>query len=513
MMLPQNQPMHNKKNDPRILIITPEITYIPTGMGHNANYFSAKAGGLADVSAALVSTLYDQGADVHIAIPDYRTLFVKLGFSPLRRGFNMIRHKMSDSRIHLAQDRAFFYLNRVYSDYGLDNIKIALIFQRELLNNIIPRVQPDLIHCNDWMTALIPAMAREMDIPCLFTIHNIYSVRLTLEQIENQGIDAAYFWNHLFYDNVPSNYENTREWNQVDFLTSGIFASHFVNTVSPTFLQEIVHDKHHFIDPVVRRELKYKWQAGCATGILNAPDTSFHPNTDTALVQQYSANDHGVGKKTNKIALQKLLGLIPNQDAPLLFWPSRLDPTQKGCDLLLAIIYDVVSKYWAQQLEIVFIASGEYQQYVTSIIKYHNFSQRVAITDFDEKLSRLAFAASDFILMPSLFEPCGLPQMIGTIYGSLPVAHNTGGLHDTITHLNIDEDTGNGFVFETFDTGGLFWAIDQAMQFYFLPEPVKATQIHRIMQHGADSFNHDVSARQYIQLYEKMLQRPLITPY
>ena len=112
--------------------------------------------------------------------------------------------------------------------------------------------------------------------------------------------------------------------------------------------------------------------------------------------------------------------------------------------------------------------------------------------------------------MPSLFEPCGLPQMIGAIYGALPVVNDTGGLHDTIDHLDVEKNTGNGFVFKTYDSAGLFWAIQEAMEFYKLPGETKASQIERIMTESAATFNHDVTARQYIELYEKMLQRPLI---
>jgi len=108
-----------------------------------------------------------------------------------------------------------------------------------------------------------------------------------------------------------------------------------------------------------------------------------------------------------------------------------------------------------------------------------------------------------------LFEPCGLPQMIAPIYGSLPVARDTGGIHDTVMHLDADNDIGNGFLFKTYDSGGLFWAISQAMAFYKGPIDQREKQIQRIMAHAAKTFNHDVTAKRYIELYEKMLDRPL----
>jgi len=505
--------MASHPGNPRVLIVTPEVTYLPNDMGNMANYLTAKAGGLADVSAALVSALFDLGADVHVAIPNYRKLF-NAHFDPVvGKELRAIRRKMPDERLHLAEDRAFFYLHNVYSNYSWENLRIALAFQREVINNIVPYVQPDLIHCNDWMTGLIPAMARQLEIPCLFTIHNIHTVKTLLSYIEDRGIDAASFWHYLYYERISYNYEETRDGNPVDFLTSGVFAAHFVNTVSPTFLTEIVEGRHAFVEPYVQQELANKWWAECATGILNSPDPSFEPATDKDLACIYGPGDHVQGKLKNKRFIQKSLGLIQNDKAPLFFWPSRLDTVQKGCQLLATILYHFVSRYWEQELEIVFVANGEFKGYFQDIVGFHNLGNRVAICDFDERLARLAYGASDFILMPSLFEPCGLPQMIGPKYGSLPVAHDTGGIHDTVLHLDVENNTGNGFLFKTFDAGGLMWAIEQAMVFFNLPEEIKQGQIERIMKQSAATFNHSVTARHYIDLYEKMLQRQLINPY
>jgi starch synthase/alpha-amylase len=479
-------------------------------MGGLASFYTAKAGGLADVSAALISALFEQGADVHVAMPDYRALFSDKLAPVLKKETNRIQRKMPDDRIHLAEDRAFYYINRVYSNYGEENIKLALAFQREVINNIIPRVQPDLIHCNDWMTGLIPAVAREHGIPSLFTIHNIHTVKTTLADIEDRGIDAADFWHNIYYENMATSYEQTRDSNPVDLLTSGIFAAHFVNVVSPTFLREMVDGRHDFVKDYVRRELANKVRAECAAGILNAPDPSFNPVKDKDLARKFGPKDFVGGKKENKRHLQKKLGLIQDDRAPIFFWPSRLDPIQKGCRLLADIFYKVISKYWDRNLQIVFVANGDYQMTFRDIVNFHKFQKRVAIYDFNNDLEHLAYGASDFILMPSRFEPCGLPQMIAPLYGTLPVAHNTGGIHDTVTDLDVDKNTGNGFLFETFDASGLYWAIEQAMAFYNLPPKVKTKQIRRIMAESQVTFTHANTARQYIKLYEKMLQRPLI---
>lgn len=498
------------RKNPRILIVTPETTYLPGGMGNLANRMVAKAGGLADVSAALISALFRQGADVHVALPDYRTMFDSKMDPLLKKERRMIRVHMPDERVHLAEDRAFFYLDSVYSSYGWENMQISLAFQREVMNNIVPSVMPDLIHCNDWMTALIPAMSRRMGIPCLFTIHNIHTVKTTLDHIEDRGIDAAYFWDYLYYEDMAHEYESTRKTNPVDFLTSGVFAAHFVNTVSPTFLHEIVNGRHDFISPHLRCELSNKWHAGCATGILNAPDPSYNPSTDDSIVYKYGPEDHVAGKLLNKRHLQKTLGLIEDDDAPLFFWPSRLDTIQKGCQLMAEILYHTVGIFSHVNLQIVFVAQGGFRRHFTNIVEFHALHDRVAVCDFDERLSRIAFAASDFILMPSLFEPCGLPQMIAPIYGSLPVARDTGGIHDTISQMDVNNDSGNGFLFETYDSGGFFWAISQAMNFYSLSPGLREKQVSRIMVSALNTFNHTVTAEEYIKLYEKMLDRPLL---
>jgi len=499
--------------NPRILIVTPEITYLPQGMGNMANHLTAKAGGLADVSAALVSELFDLGSDVHVALPHYRRMFHIEVANLIEDELRVFKSKLPDARIHLAEDRVFYYRDAVYAHSDWENPKIALAFQREVLNNIIPMVKPDLIHCNDWMTGLIPAAARRLGIPCLLTLHNIHTYDTTLAQIEDCGIDAAEFWRYLFFKRVPLNYEESRNTNHIDPLASGIFGAHFINTVSPRFLEEIVKGQHDFIPPQIRGEIRNKAEAGCAVGILNAPDSSFDPRTDKYLTHHYSPTNHVQGKIENKRQFQSMLGLEQDDSAPILFWPSRLDPVQKGCQLLTDILYRTVDKYWKDKLQVAIVANGSYQRHFHDIVRFHNLYNRVAVCNFDERLSHIGYAASDFLLMPSLFEPCGLPQMISSVYGSLPVAHDTGGLHDTVELLDTDANKGNGFLFEVYDSNGLAWAIDQAMDFYRRPPEVKSAQITRIMTECAKKFSLPEQAKAYIEIYENMLQRPLINAF
>ena len=505
--------IRSRPRNPRILIVTPEITYLPGGMGNMANRMSAKAGGMADVSASLVAALFEMGADVHVALPHYRRMFhVDVG-RLISEELRKYKSKLPDARIHLAEDRCFYYRDTVYSSYDADNPRIATAFQREVINNIMPRVNPDLVHCNDWMTGLIPAAARRQNIPCLFTLHNIHTHEVTLERIEDAGIDAAEFWLNLYYKSPPSSYEATRAWMPVDLLTSGIFAAHFINTVSPTFLDEISEGRHDFIPPHIRQEIVNKRLAGCAAGILNAPDDADNPRVDTHLPLRYDDATHVAGKRAAKRELQERAGLRVDPHAPLFFWPSRLDPVQKGCQLLAHILFETVTRYEDDGLQMLFVANGAYQAVFHNIVDFHNLHERVAVCDFAEDLSHLGYAASDFMLMPSRFEPCGLPQMVSMLYGSLPVVHDTGGLHDTVTHLSSGDDSGNGFVFETYDCGGLIWAIDQAMRFHALPEATRERQIARVMRESAARFTHAETARQYFDIYEAMLNRPLVNTF
>ncbi|MDD2597916.1 MAG: glycogen/starch synthase [Kiritimatiellae bacterium] len=513
-MAAENRKKRTGLRKPRILIVTPEITYLPDGMGNMAHKLTAKAGGLADVSASLVASLFDLGADVHVALPHYRRMFHMEVGQLISDELRVYKSRLPDSRIHLAEDRCFYYRDTVYSSSGSENPKLALAFSREVINNIIPTVQPDLIHCNDWMTGLIPAAARRMGIPCLFTVHNIHTHDLTLAQIEDSGIDAAEFWANLYFKRIPFNYEESRNSNLIDMQASGVFASHFINTVSPTFLKEIVNGWHDFVPECLRREMRNKFESDCAVGILNAPDVNDDPETDEFLKVNYNAETHKEAKRQNKLALQQRTGLEEDPDVPLFFWPSRLDPIQKGPELLTQILYKFLARHWKERVQVVLVANGAFQRPFCEILSHHDLYGRLAVCDFNQELSKLAYAAADFILVPSRFEPCGLPQMVGQLYGALPVVHDTGGLHDTVEHLDCGADSkGNGFVFKTYDSFGLFWAMDRAMAFYKQDEDIREAQISRVMREGRLRFNHDVCAAAYIEIYEKMLDRPLVKSF
>ncbi len=497
---------------PRILLVTPEISYLPDAMGGQAQCVAAKAGGLADVSAALISALVSLGADVHVALPNYRRLFNGNIFHLHEEELRKYHEVLPGARIHLAEDRIFYYRDQVYSGYHDEAMRIALAFQREVINHIIPVVRPDLIHCNDWMTGLIPAMARRRGIKSLFTIHNIHTRDVPLRRIEESGIDAAEFWMNLFFNGMPERgYEQARAELSVDLLASGIFSAHFINTVSPRFLWEIVEGYHESVVPgAVRAEIRNKYAAGCASGILNAPDASYDPAADEALVRTYGPGDFPDGKAANKQALQERLGLALEPAAPVFFWPSRLDPVQKGPELLTDILHRTITDYAGTGMQLVVVADGPHQVWFHKIVHDFGLQRRVAAVSFDEKLSRLAYAGSDFMIMPSLFEPCGLPQMVAPIYGSLPVARATGGIYDTVRPLDPVASTGNGFRFDDYDSSGLRWAIDEAMSFFAQPRKLREREIRRVMWESRRDFSHARVAAHYLERYEEMLVRPLV---
>ncbi len=486
----------------RILIVTPEIAYLPEGMASPTPNIAAKAGGLADVAALLVEALGGKKVDVHVALPHYRRMF---GVDPSKygnRAWNNYKLKRPDSRVHLAEDPSFYYRDRIYGHQDDANLHGAIAFQREVINNILPRVQPDIVHCHDWTTGLIPAAARRLNIPSLFTVHNIHTERVSLAHMEHLGIDTAEFWDSLYFDRHPECYQETREHNPADLLASGILASDLVNTVSPTFLDEIVSGHHDFVPDPVRRELGRKKAAGHAYGILNTPDPSCDPSTDWALPQCYTPECASLGKTINKRAFQEETGLKPDPEAPLFFWPSRLDPVQKGCQLVSDVLHRIVSRHWDSGIQFAFVADGPAQHQFHHIADCHGIRSRVAVCDFREQLSRLGYAASDFTLMPSRFEPCGLSQMIAVRYGSLPLVRDTGGLSDTITHLDPNRGTGNGFVFEDFDTSGLSWAVDEAMRFFSRDRRWRDVHVDRVMRESREMFDSEKSVSQYLSLYE-----------
>jgi len=220
---------------PRILFITPEVLFFPDKKADDNKVYSSRSGKKIELFAGLLNDLYQAGLDIQIAQPEYRKLFSFISAG----GHESHSSGLPADRLHLARDRVFYYADDIDVNRDWDNIKICLAFQREIINDLIPMIQPDLLHCHDWMTGLIPAAARRLGIPCVFTVYDIRSKKIPLWRAEDMGIDTAYFWDNLFYDRMPACYEETRETNFVDLLLSGIYAADFVDAASLGAASEI----------------------------------------------------------------------------------------------------------------------------------------------------------------------------------------------------------------------------------------------------------------------------------
>jgi len=491
---------------PRILMVTPEITALPEGMGNAVNYVAAKGGGLGDISASLVHYLNETNEfDIHIAIPKYDVRIKNVAHFTNQQ-IDRLAIVLSGRGIHLVNDSAFSYLSNPYEDNIIHSgSRRALALQRHVINNLLELVNPDIVHCNDWMTGLIPSAAKAKGIKSMFTLHNIFTDKKTMKEIELSGIKPMEFAEFLYFEEFPENIrENWRkhfEKNRVDFTASAIFACDYFNTVSETFLEELVTDKFSDIVPrPIFEVIKEKYDNGRALGILNAPSDTVNSKVMRNIV---NFNKHAVmeAKAQNKLNFQKLMDLPLEPDVPLFFWPNRLY-YQKAPEILLDNTEYFLNKY---NIQIAIVANGDAKIEKQSEILSKRFD-RIKFKIFDEDLSNLGKAASDFILMPSRYEPCGLPQMEAPRFGTLPVVRATGGLKDTIKQMNAENETGNGFLFEMVDKPGLEFGLREAIKFYNLPFEIKKKNIQRVISHSKRTFNMKNTALNYMAVYEKMIK-------
>ena len=495
-----------KANLPIILLCTPEITELPDGYGNAANFISAKGGGLGDISASLVKYLVEKGAyNIHIALPKYDKRIRDIyEFSSTQ--IDRLAIILSGKGIHLVNDSAFSYLTNPYAKNRIHSAKRrALAFQREIINYLLDEIKPDIVHCNDWMTALVPAAAKAKGIKSVFTLHNIFTEKITLMDIELSGIRPMEFVENLYFEefpeNIRENWQKYFETNRVDFTASAIFASDYFNTVSPTFLKELVEDAFPELVPrSIYRTILEKYKQGKAKGILNAPNDTVHPKIMKNIVN-YDASTVEKIKPINKENFQEKMKLEKNKQIPLFFWPNRLF-SQKSPDLLVKNAGYLIRKYGIQ---IAVVANGDedMETHLKELTK--KFPGKMSFKPFNEELSSLGKAGADFILMPSRYEPCGLPQMEAPRLGTLPVVRATGGLKDTVTHLDPINNIGNGFVFEILDIMGFEYAISEAVKFFNMSEDIKRRNIKRIMKESLSNFNMKKTAEQYMEIYNKLI--------
>jgi len=301
--------MSNYITQPRILFVTPEAAFIPEGTEYRPNYISAHTGGFGEYLAELIIDLFLLGVDVHVIQPDFRRIFT-IGSRKDKAGVNV---KLPCDRFHLAEDRTFFYSKPIDSNSEWENMKISLAFQREVINQIIPRIQPDLIHCYDWMTGLIPAAAKKNEIPCLFTVQKIDTARCLLSSIEDIGIDAAGFWQNLFYDRYPGSYEHTRDNNFLDLLLSGILAAGHVNTASSVLLPNIAEDGSDYSYSPLGQLLAQKWKAGCACEISGHTYLNLNPNSNKKRYGSYRPKVYHAGNQKSDRAKKQSISSFDNR--------------------------------------------------------------------------------------------------------------------------------------------------------------------------------------------------------
>ena len=253
---------------PRILLVTPEISLVPDRSREHFDYLNCKPVGFAGFLSDWAGDLHARGVDVHIVQPDYRRAFTSI----LRNSPRIKGCRMPTDNVHLTEDRAFFYAGHPEANTPRENIKISLAFQREVIHQILPALKPDLIHCHDWMCGLIPAVARNLGIPCIFSLQNCETAKCFLSDVEDSGIDAAFFWQQLFFDHFPGNYEQIRETNAIDFLLSGVLAARHVSIASPAVLLKIAESFIRFPEAPLGKVLSEKLAVDCnaATEVRSA---------------------------------------------------------------------------------------------------------------------------------------------------------------------------------------------------------------------------------------------------
>jgi starch synthase len=465
----------------------------------------AKAGGLADVCGSLPKALAALGHDVRVVMPAYAaveaalatgkygihadplTLRVPTGHGPVAAGVLEATLPDSDVPIYFIAERRLFDRPFFYG-YGDDPYRFAF-FSRAALDLMIAALdwRPDIVHAHDWHAA--PAVAwlatagqtdpRYAGLPTVFTVHNLM----------HQGTAP---WAIFEYLGLLTHGLHEERYGEVNFMARGIYHATMINTVSPTYAREIMG-----------------WEGGCGLdgllrhrhfdvhGILNGLDYAvWDPAADRHLAARFDA-DTLERRAENKRALQRQAGLPERADVPLVAMVTRLD-VQKGLDLTGHVLHLLMNGH-AGEAQAVILGSGaaHYEVMLRHLAGYHH-ERMTAFYGYDADLAPLIYGGSDLFLMPSLFEPCGLGQLIAMRYGSVPVVRATGGLADTV------RDSVTGFTFSNYAADDFWNALHGALHIYRVdPESWRAIQ-----RRGMTSdFSWETSARSYQQLYEWAIAR------
>jgi starch synthase len=431
----------------------------------------ARTGGLADVAGALPLTLATCGYEVIAVLPKYRAVDARThALAPRGEeirvpvGTTIERARLWEGRLDgvrviLIEHEGYYGREGLYQHEGVDypdNAERFIFFARAALEALrVLGWQPDVIHCHDWQSGLVPAYLRAAPntdpffarAASLFTIHNLgYQGLFPAEAFSLTGLPGTLF--------TPAGIEF---WGRVNFLKAGLTFADILNTVSPTYSREIVTPEFGYgLDALLRQ------RASDLYGVLNGVDyRQWHPRTDPYLVANYSAEDLG-GKAACKRELQALVGLPTRADAPLLAVVSRL-AHQKGIDLIVTIAGDL----FGLDVQVVALGTGEADLERQLRALQERFPDRCAVrVGFDIALSHKIQAAADILLMPSRYEPCGLTQIYALAYGTVPIVSSTGGFCDTVVPFDSVPGTGNGFLFARGDAGDLLRTVRRAVELF-----------------------------------------------
>jgi starch synthase len=476
----------------------------------------AKTGGLADVCSALPKAIKDLGHEIRIIMPRYRFIsewkfklhdVIRLKEIPVPVATTTEITNVKSSFISNLKDKVqvyfldspkYFGRDGIYqsptskTDYR-DNDERFIFFARGVLETL-KRLgwQPDIIHCNDWQTGLIPAYLKTVyahdeffkPVKCIFTIHNMaYQGAFPHESFLKTGLPAEVF--------RPDGVEAYGKFN---FLKTGIYYADVITTVSKKYAQEICESEE--LGAGLTGLLQHRRKE--LFGILNGIDYHiWNPATDAIIYRKYDAKSLEA-KLDNKKALTQKFELPFRENVPVIGAISRL-VDQKGFDLVLEILEDMVKL----DVQFVLLGSGDkkIEKKFETIQRKH--PKHIGLFfGFDDELAHLVEAGSDMFLMPSRYEPCGLNQMYSMRYGTVPIVRATGGLDDTVED-HAANGKGTGFKFEKYDARELLKTIQRAVRVYQQPEEWK-----KLMRNGMTrDFSWEHSAREYANLYREVLKQ------
>ena len=454
----------------------------------------AKTGGMADVCGALPLALEQLGQQIIIILPFYR------GIDSKKYGIKKINEHCSTTKIgksvqvYFIDHPVYFERDGLYGDNKgdfSDNLERFQYFCWQALK-ILKQVDSkvDIVHCHDWQTALIPAYLTfplkgdgfYQEMKTVFTVHNL----------AYQGIFPKTEFPKLKLDRKLFEREGFEFYDQINLLKGGIIYSDRVTTVSKQYAREIQTQKLWCgLDGVLRS------RKDLVVGILNGIDYEvWDPQNDPWIEKNFSWEDIE-GKYINKNYLQEYFKFPNQKEAPLFGFVGRLS-YQKGLDL----VCEAIDEIGRMDLQLVFLGVGEKKYHKLIKDMASRYSQKIAVhLKYDERMAHMVYAGSDLFLMPSVYEPCGLSQMISLRYGTIPLVFKTGGLADTITSFDSADGQGNGFVFTKYDKESFVDAVKAAVKAY-KDKKIFSKLVQRAFQFR---FSWKDSAKQYIALYEQCL--------